>query len=89
MWENRVRENIASKFVQVCHIDGKINLADVFTKEMKDTSHFVEIRASLCVIVFLPDYLAFIIFISSCLAFEGGVSGSSNTVTLRVCHIQR
>jgi hypothetical protein len=44
MWENRVRENIASKFVQVCHIDGKINLADVFTKEMKDTSHFVEIR---------------------------------------------
>jgi hypothetical protein len=44
MRENRVRENIVSKFVQVCHINGKINLADVFTKEMKDTSHFVEIR---------------------------------------------
>jgi isoleucyl-tRNA synthetase len=44
MRENRVRENIVSKFVQVCHINGKINLADIFTKEMKDTSHFVEIR---------------------------------------------
>jgi hypothetical protein len=44
MRENRVRENIASQFVRICHIDGKINLADVLTKEMKDTSHFVEIR---------------------------------------------
>jgi hypothetical protein len=44
MRENRIRENIASKFVSISHIDGKINLADVFTKEMKDTSHFVEIR---------------------------------------------
>jgi len=44
MHENRVRENIASRFISVCHIDGKINLADIFTKEMKDTSHFVELR---------------------------------------------
>jgi len=44
MRENRIRENIASKFVSIHHIDGKINLADIFTKEMKDTSHFVEIR---------------------------------------------
>jgi isoleucyl-tRNA synthetase len=44
MCENRVRENIASKFISVCHIEGKINLADIFTKEMKDTSHFVELR---------------------------------------------
>jgi hypothetical protein len=44
MRENRVRENIASQFVRICHIDGKVNLADVFTKEMRDTSHFVEIR---------------------------------------------
>jgi hypothetical protein len=43
MRENRVHENIASKFITVCHIAGKINLADTFTKEMKDTSHFVEI----------------------------------------------
>jgi len=44
MRENRIRENIVSKFVNILHIDGKINLADVFTKEIKDISHFVEIR---------------------------------------------
>jgi hypothetical protein len=44
MKENRVRENILNKFVCICHIDGKINLADLFTKEIKDVSHFVELR---------------------------------------------
>jgi hypothetical protein len=44
MRENHIRENIASIFISVCHIDGKINLADIFTKEMKDTAHFVELR---------------------------------------------
>jgi len=44
MRENHVRENIASKFVTVCHVYGKINLADIFTKEMKDVVHFVELR---------------------------------------------
>jgi hypothetical protein len=44
MRENHVRENIQNHFVSVQHIDGKLNLADIFTKEMKDTSHFVELR---------------------------------------------
>jgi hypothetical protein len=44
MKENLVRENITSKFVQVSHVDGKVNLADNFMKEMKDTSHFVELQ---------------------------------------------
>jgi hypothetical protein len=44
MRENRIREKIASKLVSIHHIDGKINIADIFTKEMKDTSHFVELR---------------------------------------------
>jgi len=44
MKENHIRENILSGFVSISHIDGKINLADLFTKEMKDTSRFVEIR---------------------------------------------
>lgn len=44
MRENRIRENITSDFVSICHIEGKVNLADIFTKEMKDTSHFVELR---------------------------------------------
>jgi anion-transporting ArsA/GET3 family ATPase len=44
MRENRVRENIVSNFISICHVDGKHNLADIFTKEMKDTVHFVELR---------------------------------------------
>jgi hypothetical protein len=44
MKENRVRESVASKSVQICHIDGKINLAVLFTKEMKDVTHFIELR---------------------------------------------
>jgi len=44
MCENHVRENILSEFIQICHVDGRINLADFFTKEMKDIGHFVELR---------------------------------------------
>jgi hypothetical protein len=44
MRENCIRENIMSTFIRVNHVDGKLNLADIFTKEMKDTAHFVEIR---------------------------------------------
>lgn len=44
MKENRVRESVLSNFVRIKHIDGKINLADIFTKEMKDVSHFVVLR---------------------------------------------
>jgi hypothetical protein len=44
MKENRIRENVQNSFVQICHVDGKTNLADIFTKEMRDTSHFVELR---------------------------------------------
>jgi hypothetical protein len=44
MKENHVWENVERQFVTIQHIGGKINLADLFTKEMKDTSHFVELR---------------------------------------------
>jgi hypothetical protein len=43
MRENPVCENIATDFIKVCHIEGKINIANIFTKEMKDTTHFVEL----------------------------------------------
>jgi hypothetical protein len=46
MKENRIRENILSKFVSIQHVDGKTNLADIFTKEMKDTAHFLALRDS-------------------------------------------
>jgi hypothetical protein len=44
MRENRVRENVLSNTVSIQHVCGKNNLADLFTKEMRDTSHFVELR---------------------------------------------
>jgi len=44
MKENRIWENVQNSFIQICHVDGKTNLADLFTKEMRDTSHFVELR---------------------------------------------
>lgn len=44
MRENCVRENIVASCVSIHHVDGKLNLADIFAKEMKDTSHFVELH---------------------------------------------
>jgi hypothetical protein len=44
MHENLVRENVENNFVQIEHIGGKVNIADLFTKEMKDTNHFVTLR---------------------------------------------
>ena len=42
--ENAVRESVLSKFITIKHIDGKLNIADLFTKEDRDTSHFCSIR---------------------------------------------
>ena len=42
--ENAVREAIQSKIIQLHHIEGKINISDLFTKEDKDTPHFLCIR---------------------------------------------
>ena len=42
--ENAVRESVQSDFITVEHIQGKLNLADMFTKEDKDTVHFLTIR---------------------------------------------
>jgi len=44
MRENHVHENVENHFVSIEHIGGKQNLADLFTKEMKDTVHFVELH---------------------------------------------
>ena len=42
--ENAVRESISNKFLRLKHIEGKVNLADLFTKEDRDTKHFITIR---------------------------------------------
>ena len=42
--ENAIRESVDNKFIKVLHIEGKTNLADHFTKEMKDVMHFKSLR---------------------------------------------
>ena len=42
--ENAVQESVLSNFVVIKHIEGKITLADIFTKEDKDCAHFISIR---------------------------------------------
>ena len=44
MRENAIREAVATDFVSIQHIEGKVNLADLFTKEDKDTAHFIRTR---------------------------------------------
>ena len=41
---NAVGESVVANFIQIVkHINGKINLADLFTKEDKDCAHFISI----------------------------------------------
>jgi hypothetical protein len=42
--ENAIRESVENNFIIVKHIEGRLNLADMFTKEDKDAKHFIEIR---------------------------------------------
>ena len=42
--ENVVRENVANKTISISHVEGKVNIADIFTKEDKDLNHFLSIR---------------------------------------------
>ena len=44
--ENLVREWVQDKFLAVRHVFGKINTADIFTKEMRDGAHFRHLRDS-------------------------------------------
>ena len=45
MRENAVREAVAANdFVTVKHIEGKVNISDIFTKEEKNTDHFITTR---------------------------------------------
>jgi deoxyuridine 5'-triphosphate nucleotidohydrolase len=42
--ENAVRESVQNNFIEVKHIPGRLNLSDMFTKEDKDSAHFITIR---------------------------------------------
>ena len=45
--ENAVREGVAMGIYKVKHIEGKKNPSDIFTKEDKDTTHFIQVRNSI------------------------------------------
>ena len=38
--ENSVREWVENRTLNVLHVSGRINPADIFTKEMRDGAHF-------------------------------------------------
>jgi hypothetical protein len=44
--ENSVREWVENKTLNVLHISGRVNPADIFTKEMRDGAHFWRLRDS-------------------------------------------
>ena len=44
MRENAIRESVKNDFITVKHIEGKLNLSDMFTKEDRDTEHFIRTR---------------------------------------------
>jgi hypothetical protein len=44
MKENHIGENILSNFITIQHVEDRLNLADIFTKEMKNVGHFAELR---------------------------------------------
>jgi hypothetical protein len=44
--KNLVREWVQDKLIKVAHVAGKTNLADIFTKEMRDGTHFRRLRDS-------------------------------------------
>ena len=46
MRENAVREGVQDSSLKVLHVPGRINPADIFTKEMRDGAHFRRLRDS-------------------------------------------
>ena len=42
--KNSVREWVENKTLNVLHVSGRVNPADIFTKEMQDVGHFRRLR---------------------------------------------
>jgi hypothetical protein len=57
--ENSIREWVQDKTLDVCHVAGKVNPADIFTKEMRDGAQLQCLRDSFmsCLLDFLPASL--------------------------------
>jgi hypothetical protein len=46
MRENAVREWVQDSYLQILHVPGRTNPADIFTKEMRDGAHFWRLQDS-------------------------------------------
>ena len=46
MRENTVREWVQDSYLQILHVPGRTNPADIFTKEMRDGAHFRRLQDS-------------------------------------------
>jgi len=44
--DNSIREWVQDGIIEILHVPGKVNPADLFTKEMKDGAHFRRLRDS-------------------------------------------
>jgi hypothetical protein len=57
--ENSIWERVQDKTLNVVHVAGKVNPANIFTKEMKDSAHFQCLRDSFitCLSDFMNDSL--------------------------------
>ena len=42
--DSAVRDSVRNCEIDIKHIDGHLNPADLFTKEMRDVSHFLRLR---------------------------------------------
>ena len=54
--DNASREIVHQKKVRVTHIGGKDNPTDIFTKEQKDTEHFLKLRNIIISLPFNSDH---------------------------------
>ena len=66
MKENHIWENITSKFVTICLVNGKVNLADIFTKETRILLILLSCMICLWVHIHQCDHLDFFFI---CLSF--------------------
>jgi hypothetical protein len=53
--ENSIREWVQDKTLNVVHVAGKVNPANIFTKEMTDGTHFRRLRDSF--MIHLSDFM--------------------------------
>jgi hypothetical protein len=53
--ENSIQEWVQDKTLNVVHVAAKVNPANIFTKEMKDGTHFLRLRVSF--MISLSDFM--------------------------------